>query len=87
VHGWEEKLKWEIDLKKLYKYLATLYKRLIARGKKIIVVATKWSLGKEIAQIRRGLFILKVTKLEYLANMRISQYQKISRGFNKSKAI
>lgn len=150
VHGWEEKLKWEIDLGKLFNYLktyqkikecrfyfgtdthpaskeqlrkareigfkvitkpvkylpvkdknivlwkrkcdfdleigldayeavdkfntfiffsgdgdfATLYRRLITKKKKVIVVTTKWSLGKEVAQIKRGLFILKVTKLE-----------------------
>ncbi|KKQ37581.1 MAG: hypothetical protein US53_C0015G0008 [Candidatus Woesebacteria bacterium GW2011_GWA1_37_7] len=151
VHGWEEKLKWKVDIKKLYKYLdfhkgindvgfyfgtdknkksreflekarevgyrvvtkpvkylsmgiingkmilkrkcdfdmeicmdvhkflegdvegfifftgdgdfAPLYKLLISRGKQIIVVSTRWSLGKEVAQIRKGLYILNVSVL------------------------
>ncbi|MGB9911621.1 MAG: NYN domain-containing protein [Microgenomates group bacterium] len=150
VHGWEEKLRWEIDLKKLYRYLksypqiqefrfyfgtdahpaskqqlkqaqeigfkvitktvkylpikdkniviwkrkcdfdleigldcfemlekfagfiffsgdgdfAALYRRLVKRKKQVIVVATKWSLGKEITQIKRGVYILRVNKLK-----------------------
>jgi uncharacterized LabA/DUF88 family protein len=150
VHGWEEKLKWKIDLKRLYQYLknyeeikqmrfyfgtdqhpastnqiksarrigfyvitkpvkylpvkdkniviwkrkcdfdleigldcfemlndydgfifftgdgdmATLYERLVKRDKQVIVVATKWSLGKEVAQIKRGIFILNVRRIK-----------------------
>jgi len=150
VHGWEEKLKWQIDLKKLYKYLktykeikdfrfyfgtdshpaskeqlelarnigfkvitkpvkylpvkdkdvtiwkrkcdfdleigldsfemldryesfiffsgdgdfATLYKRLIKRKKKVVVIFARGTLGKEIYQIKRGIFICEVKRFK-----------------------
>lgn len=157
VHGWEEKLKWEVDLKELYKYLksykeikefrfyfgtdshpaskeqlrqaraigfkvitklvkylpvkdrdvvvwkrkcdfdleigldafeniqrfdtfiffsgdgdfATLYRRLITKRKKVIVIFARGTLGREIYQIKKGIFICEVGKFK-------SNIQKIS---------
>lgn len=42
---------------------ATLYKRLIKAKKQIIVVSTGWSLGKEVAQLKYGIFICNIRKL------------------------
>jgi len=150
VHGWEEKLKWEVDLERLHQYLktykeikslrfyfgsdthpaskeqikfarkigfsittkpvkylpvkdkgiviwkrkcdfdleigldcfamlddfdgfiffsgdgdfATLYKRLIKKGKQVIVIAASGTLGKEVGQIKKGIYILKAKRLE-----------------------
>jgi hypothetical protein len=36
----------------------------VKRDKQVIVVATKWSLGKEVAQIKRGIFILNVRRIK-----------------------
>ena len=54
---------------------ATLYKRLIKKGKKVIVVFAQGHLGKEIRAIRRGLYLCAVKK--FIANLAVSD-KKIS---------
>lgn len=157
VHGWEEKLKWEIDLERLYQYLksyhrikefrfyfgtdvhpaskeqiraarkigffvvtkvvkylpvkdkniviwkrkcdfdleigldcfemlerfdgfiffsgdgdmATLYQRLVKRGKQVIIIAASGTLGREITQIKKGVYILKADRLRNFISKKI----------------
>lgn len=44
---------------------ATLYKRLIRRKKQVIVIFGKGTLGKEIVQIKHGVFLCDVRKIRW----------------------
>lgn len=43
---------------------ATLYTRLIKKNKKVVVISSSGSLGKEITQIKKGVYILKINRLK-----------------------
>lgn len=54
---------------------ATLYKRLLKRGKQVIVVSASGSLGREIAFINQGIYIVKVKRL--YDDIRLKKYPSV----------